>query len=110
MQGSMIILDLASNAAEQYTRTNSYFGQPWIYNTLYNFGGTFVLYDKVSTMNSRVFEARQMANSSMIGTGYTPEGLANAYIGSEFLGELSWRTQAVSSLDNWAAGYARRRF
>ncbi len=106
----MIVLDLASNTNEQFTRTNSYFGQPFIYNTLFNFGGNFVLYDKVSTMNSKVFEARSMTNSTMIGTGYTPEGLGNTYIGSEFLGEMSWRTEPVASLADWGEQYAARRF
>jgi alpha-N-acetylglucosaminidase len=81
----MLILDLASTNNEQYTRTDSYFGQPFIYNNLINFGGNYVLYDKVKTINTGVFEARQLPNSTMVGTGFTPEGLGNTYIGTEFL-------------------------
>jgi len=37
--GKMLILDLYSTHEEQYTRTKSYFGQPFIFNDLSNFGG-----------------------------------------------------------------------
>ena len=33
--GSMILLDLDSTYGEQYSRTRSYFGQPFIFNDLY---------------------------------------------------------------------------
>ena len=106
----MLILDLESPNREQYTRTNSYFGQPFVYNTLFNFGGNYILYDKVATMNTGVFEARNMTNSTMAGTGFAPEGLGNTYIGTEFLSELAWRKEPVQDLPKWASDYATRRY
>ena len=106
----MLILDLESPVREQYTRTNSYFGQPFVYNTLFNFGGNYILYDKVATMNTGVFDARNMTNSSMVGTGFAPEGLGNTYIGTEFLAEMAWRKEPVQDLPKWASGYAKRRY
>ena len=106
----MLILDLESPNREQYTRTNSYFGQPFVYNTLFNFGGNYILYDKVATMNTGVFEARNLTNSTMVGTGFAPEGLGNTYIGTEFLAEMAWRKEPVQDLPKWSASYARRRY
>ena len=108
----MLILDLESPNREQYTRTNSYFGQPFVYNTLFNFGGNYILYDKVATMNTGVFEARNMTNSTMAGTGFAPEGLGNTYIGTEFLSELAWRKEPLQglALTIWASLYATRRY
>ena len=38
-RGSMLVLDLDSANREQYTRTSSYYGQPFIFNMLHTFGG-----------------------------------------------------------------------
>ena len=38
-RGSMLVLDLDSANREQYTRTSSYHGQPFIFNMLHTFGG-----------------------------------------------------------------------
>ena len=42
--GNMIVLDLKSTHSEQFTRTKSYFGQPFIYNDLSNFGAKSALF------------------------------------------------------------------
>ena len=78
----MIILDLYSTHEEQYTRTSSYFGQPFIFNDLSNFGGRPGLFGHVETVNKGPALARlpiQGRNSTMIGTGYTQEGLDLTY-------------------------------
>ena len=38
-RGRMLVLDLDSANREQYTRTSSYYGQPFIFNMLHTFGG-----------------------------------------------------------------------
>ncbi len=105
----MIILDLDSANGPQYFRTHSYFGQPFIYNDLFNFGGSYILYDKVASINKGVIAARKMPNSTMIGTGMTPEGLANDYIGADLMTEISWRDAPVNNLTAWSSEYVRRR-
>ena len=81
-QGSMMILDLYSTHEEQYTRTNSYFGQPFIFNDLSNFGGNPGFFGHIENVNKGPFQARlpiNGKNSSMVGTGYTMEGLDLTY-------------------------------
>eukprot|EP00095_Tigriopus_kingsejongensis_P010931 snap_masked-scaffold206_size259025-processed-gene-1.12 protein:Tk10931 transcript:snap_masked-scaffold206_size259025-processed-gene-1.12-mRNA-1 annotation:"PREDICTED: alpha-N-acetylglucosaminidase" len=109
-QGSMIILDLDSTYREQYTRTHFYFGQPFIFNDLNNFGGNTGLFGRLATINSRVFEARAKANGTMIGTGLTPEGLSDSYLPAELMNEMSWRSQPIEDLVPWVANYSRRRY
>ena len=65
--GSMILLDLDSTYREQYSRTKSYFGQPFIFNDLNNFGGSIGLFGRLDNINQRPFEARHMINSTLIG-------------------------------------------
>jgi alpha-N-acetylglucosaminidase len=109
-KGSMIVLDLDSTNAEQFTRTGSYFGQPFIFNDLNNFGGNQLLFGRLGTINSRLFAARSMANSTMIGTGFTPEGLSDTYAATDLLTEMAWRRRPVRDVSKWLSAYAARRY
>lgn len=51
LQGRMIILDLQSELNPQYKRLHSYYGQPFIWCMLHNFGGTLGLYGSVGSVN-----------------------------------------------------------
>jgi len=77
-----MILDLYSTHEEQYTRTNSYFGQPFIFNDLSNFGGNPGFFGHIENVNKGPSKARLPVNgknSTMVGTGYTMEGLDLTY-------------------------------
>jgi len=50
-QGQMIVLDLYSEVAPQYMRLKSYFGQPFIWCMLHNFGGTLSMYGTIEAIN-----------------------------------------------------------
>lgn len=49
--GKIIVLDLQSEIYPQYYRTKSYFGQPFIWNMLHNFGGTLGMHGSFTTVN-----------------------------------------------------------
>ncbi|XP_076294620.1 N-acetyl-alpha-glucosaminidase [Lasioglossum baleicum] len=107
--GRMIILDLQSEQFPQYNRFESYYGQPYIWCMLHNFGGTLGMFGSAGIINRRVFEARKMANSTMIGTGLTPEGINQNYVIYELMNEMAYRREPVD-LDKWFANYATRRY
>lgn len=48
----MIILDLASEISPVYQNHESYYGQPFIWCMLHNFGGTDELYGAVESINT----------------------------------------------------------
>ena len=50
-QGKMIILDLYSEVVPQYQRLKSYYGQPYIWCMLHDFGGTLPLYGTIQSVN-----------------------------------------------------------
>lgn len=58
--GSMIVLDLDSTSDEHYTQLDSYFGQPFIFNDLNNFGGQMGINGRIGSINSLLVEARNM--------------------------------------------------
>ena len=99
--GRMLVLDLDSTNREQYSRSKSYFGQPFIFNMLHDFGGQMALFGRKNVINSRPFEARAIEGSTMVGTGFTMEGIHNSYIMYDLMSEISWRTKPIEDLDAW---------
>ena len=71
----MIILDLNSEASPVYTYTNSYYGKPYIWCLLHNYGGQRGIYGNLTRITTGPIEAKRMVNSTMIGTGITPEAI-----------------------------------
>ena len=59
-RGSMIVLDLASTLFDLYKRLDSYFGQPFIFNDLNNYGGNLGIVGRIGRINQRLLEARKM--------------------------------------------------
>ncbi|KAF4517969.1 hypothetical protein B566_EDAN005336 [Ephemera danica] len=108
-QGRMVVLDLQSELSEQYTKFHSYFGQPFIWCMLHNFGGTLGLYGAADLVNKGVFHGRTMPNSTMVGTGITPEGINQNYVIYDLMLEMGWRN-SPANLTIWFNDYATRRY
>ena len=47
----MIVLDLMSETDPKYEHLDSYYGQPFIWNMLNNFGGTIALFGNIDFVN-----------------------------------------------------------
>ncbi|XP_075981829.1 alpha-N-acetylglucosaminidase-like [Anticarsia gemmatalis] len=108
--GRMLILDLQSEQWPQYNLYQMYFGQPFIWCMLHNFGGTLGMFGNMVTINRDVYEVRTRENSTMIGVGLTPEGINQNYVVYDLMLESAWRKFPVQDLEAWAADYARRRY
>lgn len=48
----MIILDLQSEQNPQYERLDNYYGQPYIWCMLHNFGGTLGMFGSADIINN----------------------------------------------------------
>lgn len=69
----MLILDLFSESMPQWRRTNSYFGKPWIWCQLHDYGGQMGLYGQIQNITQNATQAR-IESPSMVGYGLSPEG------------------------------------
>ncbi|XP_042869307.1 alpha-N-acetylglucosaminidase-like isoform X3 [Penaeus japonicus] len=107
--GRLLVLDLASERAPQYNRLESYFGQPFIFNMLHNYGGVDGLFGNVGTLLQNLKEARAYPNVTMVGTGLTPEGINQNYVMYDFMNEMGWRQEAPN-VTQWAGNYSGRRY
>lgn len=108
-QGRMIILDLASELLPLYSIYESYYGQPFIWCMIHNFGGTSEMYGTVENINVGPFQARTLINTTIIGIGMTPEGIHQNEIMYEFMMENAWRT-SPRDIGNWTAQYVHQRY
>lgn len=70
----MVILDLFSESQPQWQRTNNYYGKPWIWCQLHDYGGNMGLYGQVQNATMNPVQALSNQSSTMVGMGLTMEG------------------------------------
>ncbi|MED6288334.1 hypothetical protein CHARACLAT_025531 [Characodon lateralis] len=107
--GRMIVLDLFAEADPVFTYTESFYGQPFIWCMLHNFGGNNGFFGTVESINSGPFKAQNFPNSTLVGIGLTPEGIEQNPVIYELMSELAWRKEPVN-LAKWVSLYAVRRY
>ena len=85
----MLILDLFSESIPQWQRTNSYYGKPWIWCQLHNFGGNMGLYGQIQNLTVNATQAR-IESPSMAGYGLSMEGQEGNEIIYDLLLDQAW--------------------
>ncbi|MGV3765968.1 MAG: alpha-N-acetylglucosaminidase [Chitinophagaceae bacterium] len=106
----MIILDLATEIEPVWKRTEAFYGKPWIWNMLHNFGGNTNLFGRMETVANEPAKALKDAGSGKLkGIGLTMEGIEQNPVMYELMMEHTWRSDAVN-LDEWLPTYLRNRY
>ena len=72
---SMIILDLSSDEIPMWSKTKSYYGKPFIWCMVHNYGDVRAIYGNLSRVASGPVEARNTPGNTMMGVGITAEGI-----------------------------------
>ncbi|KAJ8301051.1 hypothetical protein KUTeg_022570 [Tegillarca granosa] len=108
-QGRIIILDYFAEVYPVYSKTNSFFGQPFMWSVVHNFGGVFDLYGKLDSYNNNPFNARDYPNSTMVGISVVPEGIFQNEVAYELMFENSWISQPLN-LTDWISKFAIGRY
>jgi alpha-N-acetylglucosaminidase len=109
LQGDILVLDLQSEQHPQYNRTKSFYGQPFIWCMLHNFGGTLRMHGSIRLVNVEIPRAAAMENSTMLGVGITPEGIHQNYVVYEFALEKAWQHQQMNQ-KKWLKYYSTVRY
>ncbi|XP_066554631.1 alpha-N-acetylglucosaminidase isoform X2 [Amia ocellicauda] len=107
--GRMIVLDLFAESTPAFSLTHSFYGQPFIWCMLHNFGGNNGLFGTVESINQGPFEAQRYPNSTLVGMGLAPEGIEQNAVVYELMNEMAWRREPVN-LQKWVSLYAGRRY
>lgn len=92
----MIILDLWSERHPVWKRTNAYYGKPWIWCMLHNFGKNINMSGNLNSIaNDPANALNDPASKNMSGIGLTMEGIEqNPFVYAMML-ENVWRDQPI---------------
>ncbi len=106
----MIVLDLWSETRPVWSRTNAYYGKPWIWCMLLNFGGNVGMFGKMDVVASEPSKTLNSNKSGdMIGIGLTPEGIEQNPVMYELMMDNVWRKDSIN-LNSWLKGYVTQRY
>ncbi|MGZ3837466.1 MAG: alpha-N-acetylglucosaminidase [Flavisolibacter sp.] len=106
----MIILDLWSEKNPVWNRTEAYYGKPWIWCMLHNFGGNTSLYGRMNQVATGPAAALHDPHAgNMKGIGLTPEGIEQNPVMYDLMLENVWRDQPIE-LNEWLKEYVFRRY
>lgn len=106
----MIILDLWSESHPGWKNTRAYYGKPWIWCMLQNFGGNISLFGRMPQVASGPSGALyDPGRGKLEGIGLTPEGTLQNPALFELMTDNTWRESPIP-LDHWLEDYARRRY
>ncbi|KAI7200222.1 hypothetical protein D0869_05154 [Hortaea werneckii] len=93
----MLILDLFSESQPQWQRTSSYYGKPWIWCQLHDYGGNMGLYGQVENVTADAVAALRNESSTMVGMGLTMEGQEGNEIMYDLLLDQAWSRSSLDS-------------
>ncbi|KAL3681211.1 hypothetical protein R1sor_024167 [Riccia sorocarpa] len=107
--GKMLVLDLFADVKPVWKRSDQFYGVPYIWCMLHNFGGNIEMYGRVDTVGSGPIEALSSLNSTMVGVGMCMEGIEHNPVVYELMGEMAFRNETVY-LEDWILDYSIRRY
>lgn len=103
----MILLDYFAENTEVWKRTESYFGQPYLWCYLGNFGGNTMLAGNLKEVGKRIENAFAQGGKNFAGLGSTLEGLDINPLMYEYVFEKAWEGKMTD--EEWVARWADRR-
>ena len=106
----MIVLDLAAEIYPVWKQTDAFYGKPWIWNMVNNFGGNTNLFGRMETVAADPAKALNDPNSGkMKGIGLTMEGIEQNPVMYELMTDNTWRNKS-NDLDEWLPEYIINRY
>jgi alpha-N-acetylglucosaminidase len=106
----MILLDLFVERQPVWHRTEAFYGKPWIWCVLHNFGGKVGMYGGAHKIVENLGAAMTSTKrGKMSGIGLTMEGFGHNPVVYDLVTDMTWRAQ-VPDLDSWFADFVHRRY
>lgn len=105
-QDKLLLLDYYCENTEVWTQTESYFGQPYLWCYLGNFGGNTMLSGNLAEVKKRIERVYSEGGTNFWGLGSTLEGFDVNPFMYEFLFEQAWN--GIQNLDEWMDALADR--
>ncbi|VAI22264.1 unnamed protein product [Triticum turgidum subsp. durum] len=107
--GKMMVLDLFADVKPIWQTSSQFYGVPYIWCMLHNFGGNIEMYGVLDSISSGPIDARRSYNSTMVGVGMCMEGIEHNPVVYELMSEMAFRSQKVE-VEDWLKSYSYRRY
>ncbi|WP_231464923.1 alpha-N-acetylglucosaminidase [Pedobacter sp. Leaf132] len=106
----MILLDLATEIEPVWKRTNGFYGKPWIWNMLHNFGGNTNLFGRMDVVATEPADALNNPQSGkMSGIGLSMEGIEQNPVLYELMMANTWQSTPIN-VNTWLPKFVRNRY
>ncbi len=106
----MILLDLAAEIEPVWKRTNAFYGKPWIWNMVHNFGGNISMFGRMDGVAAGPASAlHDTSSGKLVGIGLTMEGIEQNPVLYELLTQQVWQNESVD-LKKWLEFYTVNRY
>jgi len=106
----LIILDLYGELHPTWKKKSAFYGKPWIWNVLYNFGGRTSMNGNLSDMSRNLQEANiSTKKGNLSGIGMVMEYFGNNPVVEEFVMDMVWNKGMVN-VENWISDYSTNRY
>ncbi len=107
--GKMILLDYYVEYKEIWKRTDAFFGQPYIWCYLGNFGGSTSIIGNLKDVDGRLSVVlKDPKAGNLAGVGGTLEAFSPNVVFYDYLFERPWNPEAAD-LDAWLDGFVQSR-
>ena len=104
-----LLLDYYCERQPIWERTHSYYGVPYIWCYLGNFGGNSMLAGNLDTVNVRIERAFGRGGDNFVGIGSTLEGFDCNPFMYEYVFEKAWDSPLHKDVDAWVERLADQR-
>ncbi|SFE84553.1 alpha-N-acetylglucosaminidase [Chitinophaga sp. CF118] len=106
----MILLDLAAEIEPVWKRTAAFYGKPWIWNMLNNFGGNVNLFGRMDGVAADpALALKDTASKRLSGIGLTMEAIEQNPVMYELMMQHTWQPDPIL-LDDWLSKYVLNRY
>ena len=106
----LLVLDLAAEIQPIWKSTDAFYGKPWIWNMLNNFGGNVNLFGHMDDVAAKpALALNDPASGKLTGIGLTMEAIEQNPVLYELMMDNTWQSQPID-LDAWLRSYVRNRY
>ncbi len=106
----LLVLDLYGDRHPVWRERDAFYGKPWVWNVLYNFGGKVSLNGNLPRIATNLQSALSSADHGKLwGLGMTMEGLGYNAVVPDYVLDMVWR-DSVPAVDGWAHDWVTRRY
>lgn len=111
--GKFVVIDMSTDGTGEWEQWNnaSFFGAPFVWTTLHDFGGTNGLKGDLARVNRLPFSGMPpLGNTTVMGTGMTPEGIDQNPVYYEYVTKNNMRTGEVADITGEIVLRSHRRY